>query len=257
GNGGDGGAGVQFTTTGATFTNSGAVTGGNGGAGGAGLSSGTNGSAGAGGVGIVGAGLTIINSGAISGGLSGDGVTRANAITFTGGTNTLELRPGSTITGNVLAFSTADTLVVGGSGSASFDISQYQGFGVFQKNGTSTWTLTGTNSAVMPWTVNAGTLIVNGLIANSTMTVNSGGTLAGTGTVGATTINSGGTFAPGNSPGTMTVAGNLAFQSGAIYLVQVNPSTASSANVSGGATLAGTVQAAFAPGSYVTRTYTI
>ena len=83
--------------------------------------------------------------------------------------------------------------------------------------------------------------------------------LAGTGTVGATTINSGGTFAPGDSPGTMTVGGNLAFQSGALYLVQVNPSTASSANVTAGgtATLAGTVQAAFASGSYVSRTYTI
>ena len=70
---------------------------------------------------------------------------------------------------------------------------------------------------------------------------------------------SGGTFAPGNSPGTMTVQGNLAFQSGALYLVQVNPSTASSANVTAGgsATLAGTVQAAFASGSYVTRTCTI
>ena len=77
--------------------------------------------------------------------------------------------------------------------------------------------------------------------------------------MGATRINSGGTFAPGNSPGTMTVAGNLAFQSGALYLVQVNPSTASSANVAAGgsAALAGTVSAAFASGSYVARTYTI
>jgi hypothetical protein len=57
----------------------------------------------------------------------------------------------------------------------------------------------------------------------------------------------------------MTVAGNLAFQSGALYLVQVNPSNASSASViaGGSATLAGTVQAAFASGSYVSRTYTI
>jgi hypothetical protein len=38
---------------------------------------------------------------------------------------------------------------------------------------------------------------------------------------------------------------------------QVNPSTASFANVTGTATLAGTVQVAFAPGSYATRQYTI
>ena len=157
----------------------------------------------------------------------------------------------------------ADTFRLGGTSNASFDVSQigssaqYRGFGVFQKTGTSTWTLTGTNTAALPWTINVGTLMVNGTMANSTMTVNSGGTLAGTGTVGPTTIMSGGTLAPGNSPGTMTVAGNLAFQSGAIYLVQINPSTASSANVSGGAALAGTVQAAFVPGSYVARTYTI
>ena len=157
----------------------------------------------------------------------------------------------------------ADTFRLGGTSNASFDVSQigssaqYRGFGVFQKTGTSTWTLTGTNTAALPWTINVGTLMVNGTMANSTMTVNSGGTLAGTGTVGPTTIMSGGTLAPGNSPGTRTVAGNLAFQSGAIYLVQINPSTASSANVSGGAALAGTVQAAFVPGSYVARTYTI
>jgi len=77
------------------------------------------------------------------------------------------------------------------------------------------------------------------------------------GTVGATQINSGGTFAPGNSPGTMTVQGSLAFQSGAIYLVQINPSTASLANVTGTASLAGTVQAVFAPGSYTARSYDI
>jgi uncharacterized protein with beta-barrel porin domain len=263
GNGGDGGVGAQFASTGATFTNSGTITGGNGGAGGTGGAA--NGSAGAGGAGIVGAGLSVINSGTIVGGLGGDGVTRANAITFNGGTNTLELRAGSSITGNVVAFSAADTLALGGGSSANFDVSQigssaqYQGFGVFQKTGTSTWTLTGTNTAVMPWAINAGTLIVNGSMPNSAMTVNAGATLAGIGTVGATTIMSGGTFAPGNSPGTMTVQGDLAFQSGALYLVQVDPSTASRANVTAGgsATLAGTVQAAFASGSYVTRSYTI
>src|SRR5258708_20672050 len=70
-------------------------------------------------------------------------------------------------------------------------------------------------------------------------------------------IASGGTFAPGNSPGTMTVAGNLAFQSGALYVVQINSTTASSTNVTGSAALAGTVQAAFPAGSHATRAYTI
>src|SRR5262249_7213191 len=73
------------------------------------------------------------------------------------------------------------------------------------------------------------------------------------------TIHSGATFAPGNgTPGTsMTITGNLAFQSGATYQVQLNPTTASFVNVSGTATLAGNVLATFAPGSYVTKQYTI
>ena len=58
-------------------------------------------------------------------------------------------------------------------------------------------------------------------------------------------MNSGGTLAPGSgAPATsLTINGNLAFQSGALYLVQVNSTTASLANVTGTASLAGTVQA--------------
>jgi uncharacterized protein with beta-barrel porin domain len=266
GNGGDGGVGVQFTTSGATFNNTGSVTGANGGLGGAGSNGGTSGVAGAGGAGISGSGMTVTNSGTITGGMNGDGVTRANAITFTGGTNILQLQAGSTITGNVIAFSAADTLALGGSTNASFDVSQigasaqYQGFGIFEKTGSSTWTLTGTNTAALPWTVNAGTLNVNGAMTNSTVAVDNGGTLAGTGTVGNVTLASGGTFAPGNgTPGSsMAIVGNLALQSGAIYMVQVNPATSSFANVTGTATLGGaTVQAIYAAGSYISKQYTI
>jgi autotransporter-associated beta strand protein len=113
-----------------------------------------------------------------------------------------------------------------------------------------TTVLAGINTYSGATTVNAGTLIVDGSIASSSRTtVSGGGTLGGSGTVGATSILSGGTFAPGPSgtPGTMTVAGNLAFQSGALYVVQVNPTTASTTNVSGTASLAGTVQANFLP----------
>jgi hypothetical protein len=51
---------------------------------------------------------------------------------------------------------------------------------------------------------------------------------------------SGGTLAPGNPAnptGTLNISGNLAFQSGALYVVQVTPIAASSTSVSGTATL--------------------
>ena len=264
GNGGDGGVGIFFTpaASGTTLTNSGTIRGGAGGASGPGF---TFGGVGLGGAAIVGAGLTVINSGAIEGGqcCGGDGL-QANAITFTGGINILELQAGANMLGNAVAFSTADTFRLGGTANASLDVffigRQYRGFGNFQKTGSSIWTLTGTNNAVMPWAINAGTLAVNATMVNSIMTANSGGTLAGTGTVGTAQINAGGIFAPGSgAPGSsMAVAGTLAFQSAALYLVQINPTTASFANVTGAAALGGaTVNASFAAGTYVAKQYTI
>ena len=121
--------------------------------------------------------------------------------------------------------------------------------------------LTANNSYTGSTAVNAGTLVVNGSIASSNLTsVNNGGALAGIGTVGNTQINSGGTFAPGNgTPGSSTtVTGSLAFQSGALYLVNVNSATSSFAEVVGAATVGGaTVNASFAPGSLVAKQYTI
>jgi uncharacterized protein with beta-barrel porin domain len=56
----------------------------------------------------------------------------------------------------------------------------------------------------------------------------------------------------------MTISGSLALSSGAFYLVQINPSTSSFANVTGTATLGGaTVNAIYANGSYVAKQYTI
>src|SRR5262249_45622045 len=135
--------------------------------------------------------------------------------------------------------------------------SALSGIGGVTKTGAGALVLSGIDTYRGPTTVAAGTLTVNGSIANSAVTVNSGAMLSGIGPVGGLTINSGGIFAPGNSPGTMPVQGNLASQSGALSLVQVNSTPASNTVVSGSATLAGTVQAAFTAGSYATRMYTI
>ena len=132
--------------------------------------------------------------------------------------------------------------------------------GSLVKTGSGLLTLSGLNAYTGTTTVNDGSLIVNGSIAASSLTtVNDGATLGGNGVVGTTLINAGGALAPGpsGSGGTLTVAGNLAFQSGAMYVVAVTPSAAAATNVSGSATLAGTVQANFGAGTFLRDSYTI
>ncbi|MCK1287277.1 autotransporter domain-containing protein [Bradyrhizobium sp. 44] len=269
GNGGKGGnGGIAASVAGGTLINSGSIIGGAGGSGGlAGTFFGIAGATGLGGAGVSGSNLAIINSGTITGGFSGDGSTRANAITFSGGSNVLELWAGSTIIGNVVGAG-SDTFRLGGANNAGFDVStlgataQYQGFSTLVKTGSSVWTLTGTTTAAAPWTVNAGTLNVDGSIATSSLiVVNAGGRLTGSGTLGNTQVNSGGLFLAGTVavPGTSTtVAGNLVLQSASTYMVQINPTTSSFTAVTGTATLGGaTVVASFAAGSYVAKQYTI
>jgi autotransporter-associated beta strand protein len=187
-------------------------------------------------------GSSVFNAGTISGG--------SEAIHFTGGGNMLTLAQGSAISGLVLGTG-SDTFQLGGAGAATFDVSalgpaaQYQGFGTFNKIGSSIWTLTGTSTFAGPVNVNAGTLLVNGNMSSaSTMMVNAGGTLGGSGIVGNTTIN-GGTLAPGSAAdafGPLTVQGNLSFTAASTYMIQISSVNAGLTNVSGTAALAGTVQ---------------
>lgn len=158
----------------------------------------------------------------------------------------------------------AATLTTNGNNSSTIFsgvIANGSGTTALTKIGTGTLALTGTNSYTGATNVNAGTLEVDGSIAaSSNVTVNSGATLSGIGVVdpAATTIMAGGTLAPGNPDGMLTITGNLAFQSAAIYRINVNPSSASFANVTGGATLGGaTVNAVFSNTSYVNKLYSI
>jgi len=71
--------------------------------------------------------------------------------------------------------------------------------GLLTKNGTGTLTLNGTGTYAGATTINAGTLVLNGSNTASAITINSGATLAGTGSAGGTTVNSGGLISPGGS----------------------------------------------------------
>ncbi|PSJ56456.1 hypothetical protein C7I85_24570 [Mesorhizobium soli] len=223
GGGGGGGAGIVVLQPGVTLTNGGTVYGGSGGSsdmwggaggGGAGvignalaivntgtIAGGNGGTTfavgGNGGAGIIGSGLTIINSGTIKGGtaypVNSPGVSgvNGNAVTFTGGINSLELRAGSVIAGNVVGATgggTANSLILGGdttqpggSGATTFNVSaignQYQNFTAFQKSGMSNWTLTGTTSEVTPWTISGGLLNFAsiGSFGSGYITLNGGG----------------------------------------------------------------------------------
>lgn len=284
--GGGGGGGSGFLLLGDTNTisfNAGAnLTGGSGGTGGISFN-GVNptGSVGNGGVGayISGDGNTVINAGTITGGLSGDGARRANAITVTGSNNTVELRAGYSLTGNVVATGGSNnTLALGGATGANFNVSsivnavtttgpasstQYAGFSAFSKVGAGSWSLTGsyTGTNTLAWSVNAGKLDVNASMSNSIVTVNSGGTLSGTGTVGATAIASGGTLAADTLGSGLTVNGNLSFASGSSYRVAAaNTGASGLTSVNGNLTIASgsTLQMVASAGSYTAGTrYTI
>ncbi|WP_180539267.1 autotransporter domain-containing protein [Acetobacter okinawensis] len=135
--------------------------------------------------------------------------------TYTGGTTiaggVLQLGNGGTT--GALAAGTAiqnnGRLAINHSG--TFTLAQnIAGTGGLEQNGAGTTVLSGTNTYTGDTTVTQGTLEVDGSIASSrTTTVQNGGVLSGTGTVGNTVITQGGTLAPQGVQGNMTVQGTL------------------------------------------------
>nr|WP_252193761.1 autotransporter serine protease [Pseudomonas sp. TAE6080] len=112
------------------------------------------------------------------------------------------------------------------------------GHGGLTKQGIGTLVLTGNNTYSGPTLVNQGLLAVNGSLA-SQVTVSNSGVLGGSGSIGALTTKSGGTVAPGNSIGTLNVAGDVNFDAGSTYAVELS-NTSSDRIVAGGkATLNG------------------
>ncbi len=112
------------------------------------------------------------------------------------------------------------------------------GHGGLTKQGIGTLVLTGNNTYAGPTLVNQGRLAINGSVT-SDVSVQSGGIVGGSGTVGSLTARRGGTVAPGNSIGTLNVAGNVSFEPGSRYAVEVGPNGQSDRIQSSGAATIG------------------
>lgn len=101
------------------------------------------------------------------------------------------------------------------------------GWGALVKESAGTLTLSGQNAFTGGTTINAGTLVVDGDLSFGLgqVTVNSGGTLGGSGIVGTISLD-GGNVAPGSSPGTL-VAQNLFWTDG-LLVFELGPTPAAS-----------------------------
>jgi fibronectin-binding autotransporter adhesin len=212
------------------------------------------------------AGATIVNNGTVNDTLNNAGIVtnnltyNANVATNTG---TITNSATGTWTGNVIG-NAGNTTGITNNGVWSGNVQANTGTvtnnllwsGTVSTGGRFNNTANGVVAGLL--TNTAGTTTNDGTLNGATV---SGGTLTGQGLInGVTTVAGGGTFAPGSAtPGTSTpLTGSLALQSGAFYLVQINPATSSLANVTGTATLSGaTVMADFTNGSYVKKQYLI
>src|SRR3989449_6171888 len=141
-------------------------------------------------------------------------------------------------------------LTVGGAGNTTISSTAISGTGGLTKDGAGTLTLSASNTYTGTTTVSAGTLLVNGSQGSSAVSLN-GGTLGGTGTVGAiASTGSGGSVTPGVGVGILS-SGSVNWSSGSPGLVvQLNGTTAGTGydqlNVTGSvnlgsATLSGTL----------------
>jgi autotransporter-associated beta strand protein len=188
-----------------------------------------------------------LSAGTFGGNISGAGgvtinggpVTFSGINSYTGGTNvngdsslvgTTSSLQGSIFNSGLVHFnqSTAGTYAGVISGSGGVEIS---GMGITTFSGANTYT-GGTTID------NGGTLNVAGSVLGL-VDVNNGGTLKGTGVVGATAIHAGGTIAPGTIGSPLKIDGNLTQGAGSTFTAQVDSTGSDKISVNGSAVING------------------
>jgi outer membrane autotransporter protein len=201
-------------------------------------------------------GGTLVNEGTLAVGSNtalGTGtLSLADDTTLQAAANWLTLPNAIQLLGDAAVDTQSNTLTLAGS---------ISGTGGLDKIGSGTLILTGVSTYTGDTNVNEGVLRVDGSLV-SAVTVNDGGTLMGTGTIGGLEVGSGGIVAPGSSSwiGTLRVAGDVSFDEGSIYRVKANAAGQSDKIIATGAASidGGTVQVLAQSGNYARQTrYTI
>jgi outer membrane autotransporter protein len=169
----------------------------------------------------------IINDGRIY----TDGSQSEKAVEFNGNDNTMELRGNYSFTSfvndishAVIANGSNNHLVLGGASNGNFNLSDigaanttslFRGFADYTKTGASLWRVTGTTGHAGNWTLEEGTLELEGTITGAMHAMN--GRLQGIGAVGALNHEANAIITPGsNGTGSLTVNGNYIGSGGLI-----------------------------------------
>ena len=200
----------------------------------------------------------IVNSGTIGGGSTAISFALAGGTAFAA-TYTLRLQTGSVLNGNVLGGANTDRLILEGTGTES--IAKFSAFETLTMNGTD-WTLNGNGTFSTSATVQGGIMRVAGQLTSPIVSVLSGGTLTGTGTVAGNVSTSSGGTVQVNAATTLVFNGNYIHQSGGFFTVGVTTTTTGLLTITGighTATLnGGTVRVEAGMGNYTPNTqYTI
>jgi len=156
------------------------------------------------------------------------------AIEMGGGNDTLNIHTGSKIIGAIDGGVGDDTITLNGEGT----FGGADNFEFLKVSGD--WILFGDQSYSGGITILDGSLSSDGVL-DADMTIGAGSILDGNGTFGSLTVE--GTIAPGNSIGTITVTGNYMQALGSDYQVEFDGTTSDLVDVTGTATLDGTVTA--------------